>query len=85
MLFRSICAANRERNEQGHGSINFVWIESHLSDDEAIAQGYPKLRCIVNRYADELASRAADSFALSGDQTGLALSIFVGKSSLPLS
>ncbi len=59
-----------------------MWIESHLSYDEASAQGYPKLHWIVNRYADELASRAADSFALSGDQldaikqqTGLALSI----------
>ena len=47
-----------------------------------MAQGYPKLHWIVNHYADELASRAADSFALSGEQlnaleqqTGLALNV----------
>ena len=78
----AICAANRERAEQGHGSISFVWIESHLSFDEAMAQGYPKLHWIANHSAHELASRAADSFALPNDQiitleqqTWLALSV----------
>ena len=45
-------------------------------------QRYPKLHWIVNHYADELASRAANTFAVPNDQvntleqqTGLALSV----------
>ena len=60
LLWQAIYAVGRERSEQGHGIIDIVWIESHLSHDEARAQGYPKLHWVVNKYADDLASRAAE-------------------------
>ena len=65
LLWYHIGLAVERRKASGHGSLEVVWMPSHISFEEAINRGYRAAHWLANQCADKLAGDAAKEAALS--------------------
>ena len=68
LLWYHIGLALERRVASGHGSLEVVWMPSHISFEEAINRGYSAAHWVANQCADKLAGEAAKEAALSGTE-----------------
>ena len=66
LLWYHIGLALERRVASGYGSLEVVWMPSHISFEEAINRGYSAAHWMANQCADKLAGDAAKEAALSG-------------------
>ena len=68
LLWYHIGLALERRIASGYGSLEVVWMPSHISFEEAINRGYSAAHWVGNQCADKLAGDAAKKAALSSSQ-----------------